>query len=101
MLTDVMNKEASCKVVYISNFSFLGHVIGWLNGRASVFGTEGCGFEPRVDLSNTVHILYLLHVVAFNHTLLKVFDRGSKELCFYVVPSDYCRVVYAMIVRIL
>mmetsp|Transcript_34713 Transcript_34713/g.52374 ORF Transcript_34713/g.52374 Transcript_34713/m.52374 type:complete len:106 (+) Transcript_34713:1525-1842(+) len=21
----------------------------WLNGRASVFGTEGCGFEPRLE----------------------------------------------------
>lgn len=34
------------------------HVIGWLNGRASVFGTEGCGFEPRAGLV-VCHFLFL------------------------------------------
>ena len=32
-------------------FSTSCDVIGWLNGRASVFGTEGYGFESRVGLT--------------------------------------------------
>jgi hypothetical protein len=27
-----------------------GYLISWLNGRASVFETEGCGFEPHRGL---------------------------------------------------
>jgi hypothetical protein len=31
--------------------------IVWLNGRASVFGTEGWGFEPPGDLKNTFFLV--------------------------------------------
>jgi hypothetical protein len=41
--------------IYISNMLIVA-VIVWLNGRASVFGTEGWGFEPPGDL----YICFLL-----------------------------------------
>ena len=34
----------------VTDFCTSFDVIGWLNGRASVFGTEGYGFESRVGL---------------------------------------------------
>ena len=37
----------------VTDFCTSPDVIGWLNGRASVFGTEGYGFESRVGLQNS------------------------------------------------
>ena len=34
--------------VYKLNFQFSSQ-LQWLNGRASVFGTEGCGFESHLE----------------------------------------------------
>jgi hypothetical protein len=45
----------------VTDFCTSFDVIGWLNGRASVFGTEGYGFESRVGLQH-----FLLRFVPAN-----------------------------------
>lgn len=32
-------------------------MLQWLNGRASVFGTEGCGFESRLEYKFLIYLL--------------------------------------------
>lgn len=40
-------KKCIKATVHVHSFGRHSSAIAWLNGRASVFGTEGCGFEPR------------------------------------------------------
>jgi hypothetical protein len=53
----ILTKRSCHPVFYASD-----DVIGWLNGRASVFGTEGYGFESRVGLTT-------FNSFTFNHDL--------------------------------
>ena len=49
-----------CKLIYELIIIVHLHKLPWLNGRASVFGTEGCGFESRREY---LLIFFLIHFI--------------------------------------
>ena len=51
-------------------------MIGWLNGRASVFGTEGYGFESRVGLQ-----FFTINLKSLNFASVQVFYDCASYTC--------------------
>ena len=85
--------------IYVCLYLDFDTAIEWLNGRASVFGTEGCGFEVRFDYTfvpvrtNTFANFHNIHpITSFhqqNNLQTYIFNHSVTHLTAIISPFHH------------